>query len=158
MHQLVHWIQNVKSNVDYCYVWCREETRRVHFARSWTQAPKPVLTDASLPAKVGAEALHVVFSPIKHPSPARGLTDCCCCCARWVGCSSRSLAPRTRRQLAAVGLGRGVATAFAHLGCFRGLRRRSLVVRLYVARTAAATPGSTQSDFDLIKDRHHLSI
>ena len=100
MHQLVHWIQNVKSNVDYCYVWCREETRRVHFARSWTQAPKPVLTDASLPAKVGAEALHVVFSPIKHPSPARGLTDCCCCCARWVGCSSRSLAPRTRRSTA----------------------------------------------------------
>ena len=70
MHQLCRWIQKVKSNVDYSCVWRREETRRVHFARLWTQASKLVLADPSLAEKGGAEALHVVFSSIKHPSPA----------------------------------------------------------------------------------------
>ena len=45
--------------------------RRVHFARSWTQASRPALTDSSLAAKRRAEALHVVFFLTKHPSPAR---------------------------------------------------------------------------------------
>ena len=45
--------------------------RLVHFARPWTQASKPALTDSSLAAKRRAEALHVVFFSTKHPSPAR---------------------------------------------------------------------------------------
>ena len=35
--------------------------RRVHFARPWTQASKPALTDSSLAAKRRVEALHLVF-------------------------------------------------------------------------------------------------
>ena len=35
--------------------------RRVHFARPWTQASKPALTDSNLAAKRRAEALHLVF-------------------------------------------------------------------------------------------------
>ena len=38
------WTQQIQANVDYCYVWRREETRRVHFALPWTQASKPALT------------------------------------------------------------------------------------------------------------------
>ena len=43
----------------------------VHFARPWTQASKPAMTNSSLAAKRRAEALHVVCFPTKHPSPAR---------------------------------------------------------------------------------------
>ena len=52
------WIQKIQANVGYCYVWRREETRRVRFARPWTQASKPALTDSSLAAKRRAEAFH----------------------------------------------------------------------------------------------------
>ena len=34
-----------------CYVWRREESHRVHFARPLTQACKPALTDSSSAAK-----------------------------------------------------------------------------------------------------------
>ena len=42
-----------------------------YFARPWTRASKPALTDSSLAAKIRAEALHVVVFSIKYPSPAR---------------------------------------------------------------------------------------
>ena len=45
--------------------------RRVHFARPWTQAYNPTLTDSSLAAKRRAEARDVVFFSTRHPSPAR---------------------------------------------------------------------------------------
>ena len=60
-----------QANVDYCYVRRREETRREHFARPWTQTSKPTLTDSSLAAKRRAEALYVLFVLTEHPSPAR---------------------------------------------------------------------------------------
>ena len=53
------------------HVWRREETRRVHFARPWTQASKPALTYSSLAAKRLAAAPHGVFFSTKHPRPAR---------------------------------------------------------------------------------------
>ena len=65
------WTQKTQANVDYCSVWCREETRRVHFPRPWTPASKPARTDSSLTAKRRAGALHVVFFSTKHPSPGR---------------------------------------------------------------------------------------
>ena len=73
IEQLGLWTQKIQDNIDYCYVWRREETRRVHFARPRTQASEPVLTDASLAAKRRTEAFHVVFfsNKQKHPSPAR---------------------------------------------------------------------------------------
>ena len=46
--------------------------RLVHFARPWTEAFKPVLTDSSLAAKRRVEALHVVFFFIRahhHDDP-----------------------------------------------------------------------------------------
>ena len=52
-------------------VWRRENTRRVHFARPWTQASKPALTDSRLAAKRRAQALNVGFFSTKHSSPAR---------------------------------------------------------------------------------------
>ena len=76
-------------------------------------------------------------------------------CAALIGLQVRA---RVDRQLATVGLGRGAATAFAHRGCIRGPRRRSLVVRLRVARTAATAPGSAQFDSYFIKDLYHLFI
>ena len=57
--------QKIQDNVDYCCVWRREETRRLHFSRPHTQASEPALA-----SKRCARALEVtVFS--KHPSPAR---------------------------------------------------------------------------------------
>ena len=53
--------------------------RRVHFARPWTQAPKPALTDSSLAAKRRSEALHVVRFGTKHSRPPRRY---CCCCSQ----------------------------------------------------------------------------
>ena len=76
IQQLGFWTQKVQANVDYCCVWRREDTRRVHFARSWTQAFKPVLTESSLAAKKHAAALHVLFS---QPSIRGQHVDCCCC-------------------------------------------------------------------------------
>ena len=58
---LAFWTQRIQANVDYRYVWRREETRRVRFARPWTQASKPALTGSSLAAKRRAAALYVVF-------------------------------------------------------------------------------------------------
>ena len=69
--QIGFWTQKIQANVDHCYVWRREQTRRVQFARPWTQASKPALTESSLAAKRRASALHVVFFSTKHPSPAR---------------------------------------------------------------------------------------
>ena len=43
--------------------------RRVRFARPWTQASKPALTDSSPAAERRAEALHLLFFSTKHPSP-----------------------------------------------------------------------------------------
>ena len=63
--------QNVQANVDYRYVWCREETRRVHFARPRTHALKPALTDCSLAAKRLAAACQAVLFSTTHPHPAR---------------------------------------------------------------------------------------
>ena len=71
IQQLGCWTQKIQANADYSCVWRREETRRVHFDRPWTQASKPALTDSSLVAKRHDEALHVVFFPTKHPSPTR---------------------------------------------------------------------------------------
>ena len=51
IQQLGCWTQKIQANVDYCYVWRREETRRVHVARPWTQASKPAMTDSILAAK-----------------------------------------------------------------------------------------------------------
>ena len=51
IQQLGFWTQKLQANVYYCYVWRHEETRRVHFARPWTQASKPALADSSLAAK-----------------------------------------------------------------------------------------------------------
>ena len=67
------WTQKIQVNATCCFfcVSRREGTRRVHIARRWTQASKPALTDPSLAAKRGAEALHVVFFSTKHTSPAR---------------------------------------------------------------------------------------
>ena len=71
IQQLGFWTQKIQPNVDCCYVWRREETRRVHFARPSTQASKPALTDSSLAANGHASALRVVFLSTKHPSPPR---------------------------------------------------------------------------------------
>ena len=59
--QLGFWTQRIHGNVYYCYVWRREETRRVHFARPWPQASKPAPTDSSLAAKRHAAALHMLW-------------------------------------------------------------------------------------------------
>ena len=67
----VFGLKKIHANVDYCCVWRREETRRVHFARPRTQASEPPLTDSSLAAKRRTVELHVVFSSTKHPRPAR---------------------------------------------------------------------------------------
>ena len=61
IQQLGFGTQKIQANVDYCYVWRREVTRRVHFARPWTQASEPALTDSGLAAKRCAEALRVNF-------------------------------------------------------------------------------------------------
>ena len=50
IQQLGVGTQKIQANVDYCHVWRREKTRRVHFARPWTQASKPALTDSCLAA------------------------------------------------------------------------------------------------------------
>ena len=76
IQQLGFWTQEIQANVDYCYVWRREETRRVNFARPWTQASKPALAESSLATKRLAEALHVFFFSIKQPSPPRELLLC----------------------------------------------------------------------------------
>ena len=55
------WTQKIQANVDYWYVWRREVTRRVRFARPWTRASKPALIDPSLAAKRRAAALHVFY-------------------------------------------------------------------------------------------------
>ena len=36
IQQLGFWTQKIQANVAYCYVWRREQTRRVHYARPWT--------------------------------------------------------------------------------------------------------------------------
>ena len=36
IQQLDPWTQNIRANVDYSYVWRRQEMRRVHFARART--------------------------------------------------------------------------------------------------------------------------
>ena len=61
------WDAEIQAKVDYCYVWRREETRRVHFPRTWNQTGKPVLTDYCTAAKTRAAAHHVIFSSTKHP-------------------------------------------------------------------------------------------
>ena len=108
--QIGFWTQKIQANVDHCYVWRREQTRRVQFARPWTQASKPALTVYSLAAKIRTVALHVAFFSTKNLCPAR----CCCCCrcvysrmiylatkdARCVHCSSWSLGPSPRRPTA----------------------------------------------------------
>ena len=71
IQQLAFGTQKIHANVDYCYVRRREETRRVYFARPWTQAFKPALTDSSVAAKRLTAAFHVVFFSTKHTSPAR---------------------------------------------------------------------------------------
>ena len=43
IQQLRRWSQKIQANVDTCYVWRREETRRVHFARHRTQVFEPAL-------------------------------------------------------------------------------------------------------------------
>ena len=67
IQQLGFWTQNIQAHVDYCYVWWREETCRVHFARPWTLASKLMLTDPSLAAKRRVAELHVAFC-----------SHCCC--------------------------------------------------------------------------------
>ena len=51
--------------------------RRVQFARPWTQASKPALTDSSLAAKRRAEALHVVFFFNKASEPSTRAAALC---------------------------------------------------------------------------------
>ena len=63
--------QKIQANLDYCFVWRREETRRMHLARPRTQAREPPLTDSSLTAKRRAEALQVVFFQIQSPALSR---------------------------------------------------------------------------------------
>ena len=71
IQQLGFRAQAIQTIVGYCYVWRHEEKRPVHFARPWTLASKPALTDSSLAAKRRAKALHVAFFSTKHPSAAR---------------------------------------------------------------------------------------
>ena len=61
IEQLGLWTQKIQDNIDYCYVWRREETRRVHFARPRTQASEPAVTASSLAEKGRADALRVTF-------------------------------------------------------------------------------------------------
>ena len=110
------WDAEIQAKVDYCYVWRREETRRVHFPRTWNQTGKPVLTDYCTAAKTRAAAHHVIFSSTKHPSPARlpsaaaGAAACTLVCyagrkaAGWVRCSCWSPGQNPRRQTATCGL------------------------------------------------------
>ena len=64
---------------------------------------------------------------------------------------------RVHRQLAVFWLRRGAATAFAQRGCIRSPTHRSLLVHMFVSRTAAV-PGPAQLRFYLIKGRCHFSI
>ena len=68
IQQLGFWIEKIQTKADYCYVWHREETRRVRFARPWTQASKPALTDASLAVP---RRFTWRFFSTKRSSPAR---------------------------------------------------------------------------------------
>ena len=69
IQQLGFWTQKVQANVDYCYV-----RRCVECTLPGPGLKHPSLrTDSSLAARRRAEALHVVFFPTKHPSPAREL-------------------------------------------------------------------------------------
>ena len=66
IQQLGFCTQKIQANVDYLYILLCLSPRRVHFARPWTQASKPALTDStsSLAAKRRAETLHVyLFHP-----------------------------------------------------------------------------------------------
>ena len=82
--------QKMEANVDYCYV-----RRHAECTSLGPGLEHPSLrSDSSLAAKRRAEALHVVFFPIKHPSPTRRLT------AAFVYCSSWCLGPTPRRPIA----------------------------------------------------------
>ena len=73
IQQLSFWTQKIQANIDYLL---RPAPRRVHFARPWTRASKPISSDSSPAAKRRADALHVVIFSTKHPSPARELLLC----------------------------------------------------------------------------------
>ena len=90
IQQFSFWTQKIQANIDYLL---RPAPRRVHFARPWTRASKPISSDSSPAAKRRAEALHVVFFSTKHPSPARELLLCV---------YSRMIRSRERRALGAL--------------------------------------------------------
>ena len=120
--------------------------RRVHLARPWTQASKPTLRLESSREETCQGASHGHFST-KHASPARWAAALCAFSydtwprkTRWMRCSSCFLGPSPLdRQLAAVWLRKGAATAFAHCGCIRSPTHRSLLVLSCVPRTAAVS-------------------
>ena len=57
--------------------------RRVHFARPWTQASKPALTDSSLATKrrtCGGASLGIFFNQASFPTTMAYIRCCCCVC------------------------------------------------------------------------------
>ena len=79
------WTQKIQANVDYCHVWRREETRRVHFARPSTQASTPAPTDFSLAAKRRRGASRGIF--FKQASEPSTMTYAAAVCTRMMICS-----------------------------------------------------------------------
>ena len=70
IQQLGFWTQKIQANVK--LLLC-PAPRRVPFARPWTHASKPKLTDSSLAAKRRAEAIYEVDPSSRGREVARGV-------------------------------------------------------------------------------------
>ena len=141
IRQLRFLTQKIHAN-NYSYVWRREETRRVRFARSWTQASNPHFIWYFFLSSIRAQR-DTYIAAVCTLGRYVATKD-----ARWAAALlGLEVRARVDRQLAAVWLRKGAATAFAHCGCIRSPTHRSLLVLSCVPCAA----GSAQFDFDLIK-------
>ena len=93
IQQLGSWTQKIQANVDYCCL----APRRVHFARPWTQASKPALTDSGREETCRGVSRGIFFNQASEP---RSMTYCCCCCCCCV--HSRMIHSHERRVLGAL--------------------------------------------------------